>query len=370
MKKVVEFTDRKRIIDEAASWILKLESDDGFSHQDKERLFVWLDQSPAHREHFKRLAKTWGDANILTELAVPLNSAKQAKSTSFGVKSFALAASLFLTICVSSFLVFNDSAPTQENKTIATAVGNQKSINLADGSSLKLNTNSKLRIEYSEGFRDIHLLSGEAYFEVAKDSKRPFRVFAGKGRIRAIGTAFGVYLKESNEVDVAVSEGRVGVASVANFLNKSSAASSTAAKPTNALELAGSPDNTPKSLGMLRAGEVGSIVSEFDENAQPIQILKKLEQVTGTDVAKRVSWTDGVLIFAGESLEQVVEEISRYTDVNIEFASPDIKAIRIGGNFPVGETETMFSSLETNFGLQVTRLDRDRIVISGGKSFN
>lgn len=345
------------MIEEAANWILKLESGDGLNSKDKAKLCAWLDQSPAHREHFERLAKVWGDANILTELAVPLRRSQYQARTVFGVSWVAMAASLLLVIGLFGFYMFNGALDTQANGVIATKVGSQKTIDLADGSTLKLNTNSKVRIDYSKDFRDIYLLSGEAYFSVAKNKNRPFRVYAGKGRIHAIGTAFGVYLK-GDKVDVAVSEGRVGVASVSQPID---------VKPSqvsNALQSA------TKSLGMLRAGEVGSIVSQLDENSKSVHKLEKLEEITVSDVAKRVSWTKGVLIFAGESLEDVVQEISRYTDVSIEFSTPEIKNIRIGGNFPVGETEAMFSSLETNFGLQITRLDSDRVVIHGGKSFN
>ncbi len=357
MKKVVEFTDKNRILEQAASWILKLESGDGLSYQDKTELREWLDQSPAHREHFERLARTWGGANILTELAVPLHHAQHQSPLQLGLKSMAVAASLLLAVGFLGFFTIDRSPPAQQNGVIATEVGNQKTINLKDGSILKLNTNSKVRIDYSDMYRDIYLISGEAYFDVVTDTDRAFRVYAGGGRIRAIGTAFGVYLKDKI-VDVTVSEGRVGVASVLSSLDY---------KDQQAL-----PDkkNSVTSLGMLRAGEVGSIVSQVDASSQPIKTLQKLKQVTNNDVAKRVSWTEGVLIFAGESLEDVVTEISRYTNVSIEFATPEIKDIRIGGNFPVGETDTMFSSLETNFGLHVTRLDRDRVVISGGKNFH
>lgn len=358
MKKIVEFTDRNTIVEQAANWIIKLESDEGLSDNDRQELSAWLDQSPTHREHFKRLARTWGGANILTELAVPLQHEQHQSRLRVGLTSMAIAASLFVIVGILTLFTIEKPFSTQQNGVVATEIGNQKTISLSDGSILKLNTNSKVRIDYSERYRDIHLVSGEAYFDVVKDKSRAFRVYAGGGRIRAIGTAFSVYLK-GEAVDVTVSEGRVGVASVPTSFD---------AKQTQDLQ----PNSPPsiKSLGMLRAGEVGSIVSEVNDSAQSIQTLQKLGQVTVNDVAKRVSWTEGVLIFAGEPLKDVVAEISRYTDVSIEFATPDIKNIRIGGNFPVGETDTMFSSLETNFGLHVTRLDRDRVVISGGKSFN
>ena len=73
MKKIVEFSDRKKINDEAASWILRLESDQGLGATEKEELRDWMNQSVAHRECFQRLAKSWvgADAVSYTHLTLP-----------------------------------------------------------------------------------------------------------------------------------------------------------------------------------------------------------------------------------------------------------------------------------------------------------
>jgi len=63
-------------------------------------------------------------------------------------------------------------------------------------------------------------------------------------------------------------------------------------------------------------------------------------------------------------LEDVVNEISRYTTMSIEFSDPAVKATRIGGQFPIGETDAMFDALEANFQLRVTRLSDDRVLVS------
>ncbi len=70
-------------------------------------------------------------------------------------------------------------------------------------------------MDYDEGFRDVHLLQGEAHFSVAHDKNLPFRVFAGAGQIRAVGTAFTVYLK-NDSVDVTVTEGSVALAAISS----------------------------------------------------------------------------------------------------------------------------------------------------------
>lgn len=358
MKKVVEFTDRKLIEQEAANWLIRLDAEEALSDKNKAVLHEWLDRSPVHRRELTQLAATWNAANVLTELAVPLNPHKSESqfnsSLLLSSKRFAsVAASLVLALSIGFFVLQGSTSSMRKNDLIATQVGDQKSIELPDGSVVKLNTNSRVKIDYTDEFRNIRLLKGEAHFDVAKNKDKPFRVYAGSGRIHAIGTAFSVYLK-GNEIDVTVSEGRVGVASVPVFVEESSVEKRLPAfsKPV-------------RSLGMLRAGEAGTIVNLVDENSKQIQQLENIRRIENVDIAKELSWTSGVLVFSGEPLNEVVKEISRYTPVSIEFADPDLESIRIGGRFPVGETETMFASLETNFGLKVTRLDSDRVVISG-----
>ena len=111
---------------------------------------------------------------------------------------------------------------------------------------------------------------------------------------------------------------------------------------------------------------MATITSSVYEGSDRVNALDNIRNINEQDISKRLSWTEGVLIFSGEPLEDVVREISRYTTVSIEFSDPAVSAIRIGGRFPVGETETMFDSLETNFGLQVIRLDHNHVLVSAG----
>ena len=84
-------------------------------------------------------------------------------------------------------------------------------------------------------------------------------------------------------------------------------------------------------------------------------------------MARRLSWRKGLLIFAGEPLEEVVAEISRYTTVSIEITDPTVRTIKIGGQFRVGEIDAMFDVLEENFGLRVTRLSYNHIQLSAAQ---
>src|SRR6202042_1912925 len=98
-----------------------------------------------------------------------------------------------------------------EIQTLATAVGQQRNVTLADGSIVTLNTNTILETDLSRSVRQIYLRKGEAHFQVAHDRSRPFLVHAGDAVVRAVGTEFEVRLREDKHVEVLVNEGRVEV---------------------------------------------------------------------------------------------------------------------------------------------------------------
>lgn len=368
--KIVEFPDRRVIAEEAAAWLIRLDADAALSPADITALREWLSRSPVHREELQSLAVMWEKMNVLTELAVPLGRPTSQPGSGFRLlfSRTALASLVFVAILTSiglATLVWQSTAPLNEaNGLFATAIGQQKTTTLADGSVVLLNTDSQIEVDYRAGFRDLRLLRGEAHFTVAKDSERPFRVFAGTGKVQAIGTAFSVYLKDQS-IDVTVTDGRVSLAT----LNQHTAVGEVPPIADSMDQpLSGSieteTDDYVEAVAALSAGQSATlqVASYSESSARSIQ--ESVRTVPTRDLAKKLSWRDGMLTFSGDPLDVVVSEISRYTPITIEIADPAIRATRIGGHFPVGETEAMFDALEANFGLRVTRMSRDRVVLS------
>src|SRR5262249_31967908 len=100
-------------------------------------------------------------------------------------------------------------------QTYRTGVGEQRRVELADGSVVHLNSKSRVRVIYSDRARDFRLLEGEALFKVGHDAARPFRVRAGDNLIRALGTQFNV-LRRPSGTTVQVIEGAVQVSTHAD----------------------------------------------------------------------------------------------------------------------------------------------------------
>lgn len=355
MTDIVEFPERHRVEQEAADWLIRLDRSAEPSADDLMDLREWLSRSPVHREELGSLARLWGNMNALTELAVPLGSIGAPERTTFLARGgvgmrFALAGFAAMVI-VSLSIFFVDPNPadslTSTNGLYSTSVGEQKSVFLADGSEVVLNTNSQIEVNYSGQYRDMQLLRGEAHFIVTENEASPFRVYASNKRIEAIGTAFDVRLRGS-EVRVAVSEGKVALALHDRALAETSSSSN---------------ELVEELLGTLEAGEAGILADDTDTDTDTGS-GSSLRRIELANVERLLAWRGGVLTFSGEPLETVVSEISRYTTVNIEISDPAVRAIRIGGQVPVGQTDAMLAALEDNFGLRVRRLSPDHVVLS------
>lgn len=378
---IVEFPDRGALQSEAAMWLVRLDGDDEPTEEMLAALREWLARSPAHREELYNLAATWSSMNVLTELAVPLGRVEPRREFLAPIKAvrslFAHAASravlasiLLVTLVYSAVVLWPQPAPyLASNGAYTTRIGEQETVTLADGSVILLNTNSEVVVDYSREFRNIRLTRGEVEFQVAKNPTVPFRVYAGNERVQAIGTAFTVYIQEE-KIDVTVTEGQVALAT----LNQPNIASAPAAAPaavpntSNAAVSSANANQYVETLSSLRAGQSASMNIVAGAAASQLSAIETIEVINEQDLERRLSWREGLLVFAGEPLEDVVREISRYTNITIVINDPQVRAIKIGGQFPVGQTEDMFDSLEANFPVRVTRLGQDRVLLSAAEN--
>ena len=366
---LLKFPDRRTVEAEAGAWLVRLDGDEALSADEREELRAWLALSPAHVRELRSLAGFWGRANVLTELAIPLDKpGGEGRGHAEGMRTrlgpVSMVAGLAAAALLVGITVFVANAPSigtsnhdvdraangvRGDRNYATAIGEQRTITLADGSVARLNTNTRLSVEYGQRYRDIRLQAGEAHFTVARDPARPFRVYAANSRIQAVGTAFAVHIKDG-DVDVLVTAGIVEIAAAPN--------------PPPAGPVGDDPAmDALRVLGTLQVGQQTTIF----RSGQRAGVIDEILTVEPIDIEKKLGWRDGLLTFAGDPLEQVVAEISRYTTVTVDIPDPEVRAIRIGGRIAVGETDGMIAALETNFGLRVRRVGDDRIEITADR---
>ena len=375
MDNIIEFGGRQTIEDEACLWLIRLDGDTPLSDSEHAELHLWAARSPAHHAELRRISSFWNDNNVLTELSIPLhNRSLQSRSShsrsshsqarhepsairnSFaallGFKGISAVTACFCLLSLAFMFrqEFLPQALDATNGVYATAIGGLREEVLADGSVLQMNTDTQVQVQYSEQQRKIRLLRGEAHFKVAHNAAWPFEVYAGGGRVKAIGTAFSVRLhQQDNALNVIVTDGQVELSSPVQE-SLSLIANSSSAPPQPSQPLA-----TPK-LQVFASLAKGNGLT-FSANPKGLQSRGLSVQ----EIERHLAWRKGYLVFTGEPLSLVVKELNRYQVISIEIADPALGEMPIGGRFKVGELDALLDALASNFDIQVSRIDEQHI---------
>jgi len=185
----------------------------------------WL-ETPANKVRFEELESTWNNANPSRKVrTVNKDEAwrKVQPSRSIGF-SIGIAASIMLVLLVGAWLFVQRAADAE--LTVITS-DSTRDLTLVDNSRVTLYRNTTIEFpeQFMEDKREVKLVSGEAFFSVVKDQAKPFIIHASFTDIKVVGTQFNVSMKD-NEIEVAVSEGRVLITSNADsiYLDAGSAA--------------------------------------------------------------------------------------------------------------------------------------------------
>jgi transmembrane sensor len=312
--------------------------DPGEAEAIKPEFVEWLLRSPQHLEEFLAIARVWGD----TELASPdlhsldaLVAAARAQpepdnvvappafarsTMTAGVrrsrrnlKPLAIAATLAVLVvgAVAWFAVGRWLDPAN----VRTSIGEQRSVTLADGSVVDINTSSAMRIDLDDLERRIELTRGEARFKVAKDPNRPFIVTTPQATVRALGTVFNVYAGK-DRTEVTVLEGHVEVREVA--------------RPTQQQS-----DSNSASRVELRTGQQAAVIPNGD-------ILANV----GAPIERVIGWTDRRLVFRDEALADVIAEFNRYHERPLRIDDAALGSVRISGTFDSSDRKSLIDYLE------------------------
>lgn len=320
MSGVVRLRTRVEIDEEAATWIWRMDAAD-VSAADRQAYEAWLRQDPRHARAVKELSSVWGALDDLAE-------AKRDEKIATFVKSeqapgrrrwwMGAAAAALIGAAAISVIRLEKSSDAQ---VLATAVGQQRQVTLADGSQISLNTNTIVETDLKRATRDIYLRKGEAHFQVAHDKSRPFLVHAGDAVVRAVGTAFEVRVRSDHHVDVVVDEGRVEV------------------RPAQ-----------PSSADRVQALTAGQRLSTASSSYAVVPISEK-------QLSSELAWRQGAIVFDDERLGDAVAEIERYTDSRIIVTDPATASLRVGGRFRTSEVQEFFDALQAALPVVIRRTD-------------
>ncbi len=260
----------------------------------------------------KALQKVWLQIQQIQEAKPAVIGHKEKPERQSAWRLAGVAAAIIFVIGFG--IVYLSAEKTNHNKTEQTAITGKKlnltekqntngirsSIVLSDGSKIWLNADSKLEYPtvFSGKTREVYL-SGEAFFEVAKNPDRPFIIHLDNGTVRVLGTSFNIKAyKESKIVETSVSTGRV--AFIAIKKDAYNAGDTTFLTPNK------------KAVYSIETGEI-----------------KTLSTISNDDKA----WTEGRLIFKSLTFGDIAVELERTFGKKIMFADESIKQYRLTGSF-------------------------------------
>lgn len=251
--------------------------------------------------------------------------------------------------------------PAAPSTRYSTAIGETRQIELADGTLVTLNTNTLLRVTYSQRAREVTLKRGEATFNVASErvrtatalngarrtaepndarwsTARPFNVIAGQRTFQAQGTQFNLRTLPDN-VDLIVIEGQVRILD---------------ARPRE-------PTTPARRRDALTYGE--QTISAFQE-ALVDPGFQSVSPIDAGEVQVRLAWQKGMIIFNDEALEDALAEIERYTPTKFVLADAKLGTMRVSGRFRTGNVNAVRLALRQSFFVASRWDTRGRIVLS------
>jgi transmembrane sensor len=313
--------------EQAVAWYARLASES--VTRDEQRAFeTWCHCAPGNEAAYRKVMSALATVDVaLADTSAPArlferspDSGRQLPRTARVNWQIALAAAVAL-IAVLSFAHFLPESP--ELTVAATAVGATRSEHLPDGSTVLLNTDTRVSFAIGESSRVVRFEGGEAFFNVAPDPERPFVIAVGGREVRVVGTSFNVKASDGH-TDVTVAEGTVRLTDKTNWWS--------AVLP-------------PDTSQVLTAGMQAS----YDEQSEPV--------VTRVTPAVVAPWRHGQVIYRRERLEDVIADLDRYFEGSFVVQGQGAADLRVSAVINLGDKATVLGTLGRQLPIRVEELD-------------
>jgi len=334
MGRRTDINEGQRVAEDAAEWLVRLDSDD-CSADEFEAFERWRGADPLHAVAYRQAETLWRDSKAVIRDSLALSEvARQALQRSperraarhwrWPAVSLAVAAAAAVVAVLLYWSQPPQAAPVGTR--YATAAGEQRSIVLADGSALTLDTQTMLVERYSPSQRRIDLEQGQAQFEVQGDPGRPFVVHAGNGTITAIGTRFQVRLADAG-ASITLLKGVVHVAARAA-------------------------DGSER-VDALQAGQRVRLDADG-----------RLGDVELADLKAAEGWMEGKLYVSNWRLRDFVAELNRYSTMQLRIGDPALEDIRISGVFQTHNRDNLQRLLAQGWDIRSRQVAPDEILLT------
>lgn len=299
---------------EAAGWLNRMNRA-AFDSAEGARFDAWMDADPRNRKAFAEVAASWDDELVEQACAAARAEQSNARSPRSFFRSarwLPFAASVVLLVVTALVLV----AAFPRN--YETPPGATRSFVLSDGTRVSLGGNSAVTVQYWPWRREVELMRGEAGFDVAHSSWRPFRVKSGKAKIAVLGTAFHVDRLSPHRVVVGVERGKVRLSHAQDFVD-------------------------------IAAGEAG-LATDSGVRSTPLE-------------PEQNRLRSGWFVMRDAPLGDLIEKMRRYSARSIEVDPALANGLRLTGRFRVSATEETLALLHDGYGLDISRTSNGTYIV-------
>jgi len=317
-------TERERAKEQAAEWLAKLNTR-SVTTAELEAFYAWRKEGEhaeayAHAEAIWRQSRTLGDdPDIAAAVRDALGRPRLGRASWSPSRRMVLAGAGMIPIAAGAtwFLL-------SRGRSYETRVGEQLLVSLADGSRVRLNTDSRLQVhaDHDGGGRRVTLDRGQAFFEVKPDPARPFEVHSEFASVRAMGTKFDVHLA-ARQVQVVLAEGSV-------LVDPGQGISPTPLRVPGESAIVGG-------QGQLKTARV--------------------------DLEAATCWTLGRMVFHATPLAAAIAEANRYSTVPIELEDETLARAKVDGTFETGDMDSFLAAVSALFSLKQKRME-NKILLS------
>jgi transmembrane sensor len=336
------------VVAEASEWFIDFRAGD-VDGEARLRFIAWLRRSPEHIQAYLEVSGVWSElpssdpegrfdiasliararnepdviplSLVYPRLPPPPSAAEPRALRKLSRRPVLAAAALALLASITALFLWIDSDTA---RSYSTGIGEQRTIQLLDGSTVELNARSRVKVHLTDRRRDVALIEGQALFSVAKDKQRPFVVRAGDAEVRAVGTEFDVYKKQAETV-VTVVEGRV--------------------------ETYSGGDGADAAAIMLSAGEQLTVL--------PHTVTKP----TRADTVAATAWVHKRLIFEETPLNEVAEEFNRYNRRPLAIDDAELQTLKISGVYSSTDPTSLINFLRSQNSINVIETENQVRVV-------
>lgn len=308
--------DRDALIAQASEWLARLDA----GRTTERELDAWREADPRRAAAFAQVAAAWSRLDVLrTADALPPAPEPRVSRRAWLAGGGALAASL----AGGAYLGRDQLLRTG----LATDVGERRTFTLPDGSSVELNTDTKISWRFDRKRRRFWLERGEAALTVAQDAFRPFELVTVRGLARLAAGQFNARLRPAG-LDLIVLAGQAAVETA----------------------------SASAQVGVASAGAARQVLEITD---QRIDVADARE----AEVQSVQAWRRGEIVFEGQALSVAVEEYNRYLTRKLVVDDARAAKLRLGGRFLTGDPDSFLRALRTTFGLRIIEDGPSRILL-------